>query len=55
MTEVASTALVSIGVAVVVERRKAKSQWLDFVWRPVAVLAGIPAAEPWTALRASEN
>ena len=55
MTEVASTALVSIGVAVVVERRKAKSQWLDFVWRPVAVLAGIPAAEPWTALRASEE
>jgi hypothetical protein len=35
---------------VVVERRKATSPWLDFVWQPVAVLPGVPAAEPWTAL-----
>jgi Protein of unknown function (DUF3305) len=55
MREVTSTALVSIDVAVVVERRKAKSPWLDFVWRPVAVLAGLPEAEPWTALNAIEE
>jgi Protein of unknown function (DUF3305) len=55
VSEVASTALVRIGVAVVVERRKAKSPWLDFIWRPAAVLAGIPAAEPWTVLRATEE
>jgi hypothetical protein len=55
VSEVTSTALARIGVAVVVERRKAKSPWLDFVWRPVAVLAGIPEAEPWTALRATEE
>ena len=39
-----------ISVGVVVERRKATSPWIDFVWQPVAVLSGIPAAEPWTAL-----
>jgi hypothetical protein len=42
--------LASIPVGVVVERRKAKSQWADFVWRPVAVLPGVPDAAPWTAL-----
>jgi hypothetical protein len=39
-----------IAVGVVVERRRAKSAWVDFVWRPVAVLAGEPAAAPWTLL-----
>ena len=24
--------------------------WVDFVWRPVAVLPGVPDAAPWTAL-----
>lgn len=37
-------------VGVVVERRKATSPWLDFVWQPTTVLPGVPAAEPWTAL-----
>lgn len=50
MTDADSTALARIPVAVVVERRKAKSPWLDFIWRPVAVLAGIPEAMPWTVL-----
>jgi hypothetical protein len=45
-----AAALVSFPVAVVVERRKATSPWLDFVWQPVAVLPGVPAAAPWTAL-----
>jgi len=39
-----------IPVGVVVERRKAKSAWADFVWRPIAVLAGEPDAAPWTTL-----
>jgi hypothetical protein len=45
-----ATALVSIPVGVVVERHKAASQWLDFVWRPASVLTGVPSAEPWTLL-----
>jgi hypothetical protein len=43
-------ALVRIPVGVVVERRKALSPWVDFLWRPVSVLAGEPAAAPWTIL-----
>lgn len=35
-------------VGVFVERRKAVSAWADFVWRPVAVVAGSPALAPWT-------
>jgi Protein of unknown function (DUF3305) len=46
-----SNALKSIRVGVVVERRKAASQWIDFLWRPVAVLPGEPEATPWTVLR----
>jgi Protein of unknown function (DUF3305) len=42
--------LVRIPVGVVVERRKAKSPWVDFVWRPLAVLPGVPDAAPWTVL-----
>lgn len=41
-----------ISAGIVVERRKAKSAWVDFVWRPVAVLAGVPDAAPWTVLDA---
>lgn len=44
-------ALLSFPVGVVVERHKATSPWLDYVWRPVLVLAGVPAAAPWTLLR----
>jgi Protein of unknown function (DUF3305) len=39
-----------IEVGVVVERRKAQSQWIDFTWRPVAVLTGAPDAAAWTVL-----
>ena len=42
--------LASTVVGVVVERRKAKSQWVDHVWRPVAALPGVPEAPPWTML-----
>jgi len=44
---------VRIPVGVVVERRKAKSPWLDFLWRPVSVLAGVPSAAPWTPIDAA--
>jgi hypothetical protein len=39
-----------IAVGIVVERRKAASRWIDFTWRPVAILAGQPDAAPWTML-----
>ncbi len=42
--------LVSISLGVVIERRKAKSAWTDYVWRPVAVLPGLPDAQPWAPL-----
>jgi hypothetical protein len=35
---------------VVVERRKARSPWLDFLWRPVSVFVGTPSAAPWTRI-----
>jgi hypothetical protein len=37
-------------VGVVVERRKAQSPWIDFTWKPVTVLVGLPEASPWTKL-----
>jgi hypothetical protein len=44
------SAMDRIPVGVVVQRRKAQSQWVDFVWRPLAVLPGEPEAKPWTML-----
>ena len=41
---------VRIPIGVVIERRRAKSPWVDFIWRPVAVLPGVPDAAPWTPL-----
>lgn len=55
MSEVGSTALMSIAVSVVIERRKARSPWLDFVWRPVMVLPGNAAVAPGTPLSATED
>ena len=34
----------------IVERRVLQNPWVDHAWRPVAVLAGAPAAAPWTIL-----
>ena len=42
-------------VGVVVERRKAKSQWVDYVWRPIAALPGTPDTTPWTVLESDEE
>jgi hypothetical protein len=45
-------ALGRVRVGVVVERRKAQSSWVDFLYRPVSVLEGVPAARPWTQIGA---
>jgi hypothetical protein len=37
-------------VGVVVEQRRAKTQWVDFVWQPTAALPGAPDTAPWTVL-----
>jgi hypothetical protein len=42
-------------VGLVVERRKAKSPWVDFVWRPIAALPGAPATQPWTVLEGDDE
>jgi len=39
-----------IPVGIVVERARAASQWIDYLWRPVAALAGEPDTAPWTKL-----
>jgi hypothetical protein len=44
-----------IAVGIVVERRKAASQWIDFTWRPVTILAGQPDAAPWTVLSSTAD
>jgi hypothetical protein len=47
---VSAPPLANIPVGVVVERRKAQSAWIDFTWKPVTVLTGVPEASPWTKL-----
>ena len=47
--------LVRIPVGIVAERRRAKSQWIDFVWRPVSALAGVPDTAPWTRLSGDDE
>jgi hypothetical protein len=42
--------VVRMSVGVVVERRKARSPWIDVIWRPAAALGGSPDATPWTEL-----
>jgi hypothetical protein len=41
----------TVEVGVVVERRVLRNPWIDHAWMPVAVLAGAPAAAPWTVLK----
>jgi len=47
--------LARMTVGLVVERRKAKSPWVDFVWRPIAALPGVPATPPWTVLEGDDE
>lgn len=42
--------LMRIPVGVILERRKTGLLWADVVWRPTAILGGLPDAEPWTEL-----
>jgi hypothetical protein len=42
--------LMRIPVGVILERRRTTSLWTDVVWRPTAILGGLPGAEPWTVL-----
>lgn len=44
------TVLQSIPVGVIVERVKAESPWIDWIWRPAAALAGEPGTPPWTKI-----
>jgi hypothetical protein len=44
-----------IAVGIVVERRKASSIWADFLWRPIAVLAGVPETPVWTLLSEEDD
>jgi hypothetical protein len=47
--------ILRIPVGVVVERRAATSPWADFLWRSVAVLDGVPDAQPWTPLETADD
>jgi len=40
----------TIAVGVIVERVTAASPWIDFTWRPTAVLVGQPETSPWSVL-----
>ena len=40
----------TVEVGVIVERRTLQNPWIDHAWKPIAVLAGTPAAAPWTVL-----
>jgi len=48
---VSSAPLSQILVGVVVERRKADSPWIDFLWRPVGILPDAPDMAAWSVLR----
>lgn len=47
--------LLRIPVGVVVERRRADSPWLDFVWHAIGVLPDEPEMAQWTLLREQEG
>lgn len=51
----AAAPLLSIPVGVVVERRRAASEWVDFIWQAVGVLPGEPDMEAWTTLREQDD
>jgi Protein of unknown function (DUF3305) len=51
----AALPLLCIPVGVVVERRKADSPWIDFVWRGTGVLPAEPEMTPWAVIREQEG
>ncbi len=50
-----STALVQVPLGVVVSRRNADSQWVDYTWQPTAILVGQAETAPWTKLSDDGN
>lgn len=34
-------------VGIIVERRRSRSRWEDWIWQPVEAIPGLPAGEPW--------
>lgn len=46
----AALPLAKLAVGVLVERSKGASQWVDYLWRPVGILAGVPETPAWTKL-----
>lgn len=51
----AALPLLRIPVGIVVERRRADSPWVDFIWRSAAVLPDEPETVPWTILREEDG
>lgn len=41
----------TLAVGVIVERRKAKSAWQDYVWQPVEVVTPAPPLAAWSVMR----
>lgn len=50
-----SAPLSQMTVGVVVERRRADSPWVDFLWRPVGILPDAPDMTDWSVLRKEEE
>jgi hypothetical protein len=50
-----SAPLGSIPVGGGVERPKSASQWSDYLWRPAAVLVGVPDTPAWTVLEGDDE
>ena len=44
-----------IPVGIIVERRRAKSHWIDYVWRPLSALEDVPETAPWTKLAGDQE
>jgi Protein of unknown function (DUF3305) len=51
----AAQPLVRVPVGVLVERRKAASAWIDFVWRGIGILVDPPEMMPWTVMREQDD
>jgi len=47
--------LMRLPIGVIVERCKTSSPWSEYSWRPIAVLGGLPEADPWTRLSGEDD
>jgi hypothetical protein len=47
--------LSQVVIGVVVERSKADSPWIDFLWRPVGILPDAPDMPAWSVLREADD